>query len=65
MCGGLRCGSSHRTKTTSARFGVYGIGELSGQSSSCANITFDSRTHKPKVRLVKCSGYHRVRVSKK
>jgi len=60
------CGSSHRTKTSAVRRKITPISSLPKVSGmQCAEVTFDSRTHKPKARPVRCSGYHPVPAHKK
>jgi hypothetical protein len=60
------CGSSHRTKTSAVRREIIPISSLPNVSGiQCMEVTFDRRTHKPKVKPVKCSGYHPVPAHKK
>ena len=60
------CGSSHPTKISAVRRKIMPISSLPKVSGmQCAEVTFDSQTYKPKVKPVKCSGYHPVPAHKK
>ena len=57
------CASAHRVVTIkrvgSQHVGIMPLSQLP-KITGCTEITFNRRTHQPKGRSIKCSGYHPI-----